>query len=77
MTVPMVLWTCHRGHGPRPTIEMALAMYAWFVVLFPFLRPGSLDDTGVMMNCHVPMPFSTLSDALATRGVRLSLTWSP
>ena len=37
MTVPMVLWMWRRGHRARPTVEMAVAMYAGFVVLFPFL----------------------------------------
>ncbi len=67
MTVPMVLWMRHRGHGPRPTIEMAVAMYAGFVVLFPFLWVGWLDEMGVMMTGHVLMPLFMLGAMLWRR----------
>ena len=43
MTVPMVLSMWHRGHRARLTVEMAVAVYAGFVGLFPFLWAGVLD----------------------------------
>ena len=67
MTVPMVLWMWHRGHRARPTVEMAVAMYAGFVVLFPFLWAGCLDETGVMMTGHVLMPLFMLGAMLWRR----------
>jgi len=60
MTVPMVAWMWFRAHGARLAAEMALAMYAGFVVLFPFLWAGTLDDMGVMMTGHVLMPLFML-----------------
>ena len=68
MTVPMVLWMWFRGHRARPTVEMAVAMYAGFVVLFPFLWAGAMDDMGVMMVGHVLMPLFMLGAMLARRG---------
>jgi hypothetical protein len=67
MTVPMALWMVRRGHGRRPIAEMSLAMYAGFVVLFPFLWAGTLDDMGVMMLGHVLMPIFMLGAMLLRR----------
>jgi hypothetical protein len=67
MTVPMALWMVRRGHGRQPVLEMSLAMYAGFVVLFPFLWAGSLDDMGVMMLGHVLMPAFMLGAMLLRR----------
>ncbi|MBO9521335.1 MAG: hypothetical protein J7518_07340 [Nocardioidaceae bacterium] len=65
MTVPMVLWMLRRGHRMRPIVEMALAMYAGFVVLFPFLWGGMLGEMGVMMTGHVLMPLFMLGAMVA------------
>jgi hypothetical protein len=67
MTVPMVLWMWHRGHRARPTAEMAVAMYAGFVALFPFLWAGALDEMDVMMSGHVLMPLFMLAAMLWRR----------
>ena len=67
MTVPMVLWMWFRGHRARPTVEMAVAMYAGFVLLFPFLWAGALEDMGVMMTGHVLMPLFMLAAMLWRR----------
>jgi hypothetical protein len=67
MTAPMVLWMRHRGHRARLTVEMAVAMYAGFVVLFPFLWTGALDEMGVMMAGHVLMPLFMLGAMLCRR----------
>jgi hypothetical protein len=67
MTVPMVLWMWRRGHRARPTTEMAVAMYAGFVVLFPFLWTGGLGEMGVMMTGHVLMPLFMLGAMLWRR----------
>ncbi|WP_370615586.1 hypothetical protein [Mumia sp. Pv 4-285] len=67
MAVPMIAWMVFRGHGPRPIVEMTLAMYAGFWVLFPFLWWGSLDEMGVMMIGHVLMPVFMLVAMLLRR----------
>jgi hypothetical protein len=67
MTVPMVAWMLHRGHGILPVVEMSAAMYAGFVVLFPLLWAGTLDEMGVMMWGHVLMPVLMLVAMLARR----------
>jgi len=67
MSVPMALWMRVRGHGTRLMVEMSAAMYAGFVVLFPFLWLGSLGEMGVMMGGHVLMPLFMLVAMLARR----------
>lgn len=67
MTIPMVVWMWFRGHRARLSAEMAVAMYAGFVVVFPFLWAGVLDDMGVMMIGHVLMPIFMLGVMLARR----------
>jgi EmrB/QacA subfamily drug resistance transporter len=67
MTVPMALWMVRRGHGRQPVVEMSAAMYAGFVLLFPLLWAGTLDDMGVMMYGHVLMPAFMLGAMLLRR----------
>jgi hypothetical protein len=55
MSVPMVGWMRRRGHDWAPAWEMSLAMYAGFIVLYPFLWAGLLDETAVMSYGHVLM----------------------
>lgn len=43
MTIGMTAWMMFRGHGWRPTAEMAAAMYVPFVILFPLLWAGAVD----------------------------------
>jgi len=68
MTVPMVAWMLHRGHNWQPVVEMSVAMYAGFVVLFPLLWVGWIDEMGVMMWGHVLMPLFMLAAMLGRRG---------
>jgi hypothetical protein len=67
MSVPMVAWMLHRGHGARLTLEMCLSAYAGFVVLFPLYWSGALDDMGLMMSGHVLMPFFALAAVMLLR----------
>jgi hypothetical protein len=55
MAIPMALWMRFRGHGFVPTLEMCLAMYAGFVVLFPFLWWGGLTGDDMVTVGHVLM----------------------
>lgn len=68
MALPMALWMRFRGHRLAPIVEMSLAMYAGFVVLFPFLWLGSTDAGGVMMIGHVLMLVFMLGAMLARYG---------
>ncbi|WP_262849730.1 hypothetical protein [Mumia quercus] len=56
MAAPMVAWMVVRGHAFRPVVEMTLAMYAGFWVLYPLLWAAVLGEMGVMMIGHVLMP---------------------
>ena len=67
MSVPMAAWMAHRGHAWRLTAEMCLAMYAGFVLLFPLLWAGALDEMGVMMAGHTLMPLFMLAAMLLRR----------
>ena len=49
MTIPMVAWMRHRGHGWRPASEMSAAMYV------PTLAALALGWTGVLDGAHAQM----------------------
>jgi hypothetical protein len=55
MSVPMVGWMRRRGHDWAPAWEMGLAMYAGFIVLYPFLWAGLVTETEVMSYGHLLM----------------------
>lgn len=55
MAVPMAAWMRFRGHRWAPALEMSAAMYAGFVLVFPFHWAGVAGDTDVMMVGHVLM----------------------
>lgn len=65
MAIPMALWMLRRGHGVRLTLEMCLAMYAGFVVLFP-LSSGA-HDMSLMMPGHLLAPLFMLGAMLLRR----------
>ncbi|WP_328531053.1 hypothetical protein OG984_07985 [Nocardioides sp. NBC_00368] len=68
MVIPMAAWMRFRGHGRRPVVEMSAAMYAGFVVLFPFLWLGAIDADGLMLLGHVLMLLLMLAAMLARPG---------
>ena len=55
MTVAVAAWMRFRHHGWAAIAEMAVAMYAPFLVLFPPLWLGMLSATGLMVLGHVLM----------------------
>lgn len=55
MTVAMSAWMRYRGHGWRPTLEMAAAMYLPFVVLFPPMWMGAMSPDAMLVAGHVLM----------------------
>jgi hypothetical protein len=55
MTVAMAAWMRMHGLGWAAAAEMAVAMYASFVLLFPRLWLGVLSASGVLVLGHVLM----------------------
>ena len=49
MTLPMVAWMRFRGHGWRPSIEMAAAMIAPAAVAILLLRTQLVEDEMLLM----------------------------
>jgi len=67
MTVAMAAWMRFRRHGWAAIAEMAVAMYAPFVVLFPALWLGVLSATGLMVLGHLLMLFAIAAVMLRRR----------
>ena len=67
MTVAMAAWMRVRRYGWAAIAEMAVAMYAPFVVLFPPLWLGGLSATGLMVLGHVLMLFAIAAAMLRRR----------
>ena len=65
MTVPMVAWMRFRGHGWRPSAEMAGAMYAPTFVAIALL--GTVDYDLLMGLEHVAMLLAMLGAMLYRR----------
>lgn len=68
MSVPMVAWMRWRGHAWAPALEMSVAMYAGFVVLYPARWAGLLGDAALMACGHLLMLVLMLVAMLARRG---------
>jgi hypothetical protein len=49
MTVPMVAWMIHRGHGWRANAEMSASMFVPTFAVIGVLTTGILTDIGVLM----------------------------
>jgi hypothetical protein len=65
MTVPMVAWMRHRGHGPRANVEMSAAMFLPTFAVIALLWGGLVDDIGVLLGVeHVAMLLSMLAAML-------------
>jgi hypothetical protein len=50
MTVPMVAWMRYRGHGWRPTGEMAASMFVPAFVAMALVSAGTAGGTGTLMS---------------------------
>jgi hypothetical protein len=55
MSVGMAAWMRHRGHGWASTLEMAGAMFAPAVVLFPLLWLGVIAGDSLLVLEHLAM----------------------
>jgi hypothetical protein len=67
MTLAMAAWMRLRGHGWAAIAEMAVAMYASFMVLFPPLWLGVLSITGLMVLGHLLMLLAIAAAMLRRR----------
>jgi hypothetical protein len=67
MTVAAAAWMRLRGHGWAAIGEMAVAMYASFLVLFPPLWLGVLSASGLMVLGHLLMLFAIAAAMLRRR----------
>ena len=67
MTVAAAAWMRLRRHGWAAVAEMAVAMYAPFLVLFPPLWLGALSANGVMVLGHVLMLLAIAAAMLRRR----------
>jgi flagellar biosynthetic protein FliP len=55
MSVGMIVWMRHRGHGWASTLEMAGAMFAPAVVLFPLLWLDVISADSLHLLEHLAM----------------------
>ena len=68
MTVPMVGWMRHRGHGWMPSLEMAASMLLPTFAAIALLAAGSVTDIGALMTIeHVAMLPAMLAAMLLRR----------
>jgi flagellar biosynthetic protein FliP len=65
MTVPMVGWMRHRGHGWQANTEMSAAMFVPTLAVIGLLGAGLVRDMGVLMTVeHVAMLLAMLAAML-------------
>jgi hypothetical protein len=55
MTVPMIGWMAYRGHGRRPSAEMAASMFLPAFAVVGLLWAGIGDTVGLMVLEHLAM----------------------
>jgi uncharacterized membrane protein len=68
MTVPMVAWMRHLGHGWQPCNEMAAAMFIPTFGAIALMSGGLVEDFGTLMAIeHIAMPPSMLLAMLLRR----------
>ena len=68
MTVPMVAWMRHRGHGWAPSADMALAMFLPSFAAIALLWTGLVEDAdALLMIQHVVMLLAMLVAMLLRR----------
>jgi hypothetical protein len=68
MTAPMVAWMRHRGHGRRPSAEMAAAMFIPTAGVIALLWGGLVEDVeALQLILHVVMLPSMLVAMLLRR----------
>ena len=68
MTAPMVAWMRYRGHGWRPSAEMAASMFLPTFAAIALLGGGLVEDLGTLLAIeHVAMLLAMLGAMLLRR----------
>jgi hypothetical protein len=67
MTVPMVAWMRHRGHGWRPNAEMGASMFLPTFAVIALMAAGTIDFSSAMGIEHAAMLPSMLLAMLLRR----------
>jgi hypothetical protein len=67
MSVPMVAWMRHRGHGWAPAWEMTAAMFVPSVAAIALLWAGAVADTGALMAIQHSAMFPAMLVAMLLR----------
>ena len=67
MTVPMVAWMRHRGHGWRPSNEMGASMMIPTIGVVGLLGAGLLTDVGTLLMIEHVVMFPAMLVAMLLR----------
>ncbi len=67
MTVPMVAWMRHRGHGWRPSNEMAASMMVPTAGVVGLLGAGLVTDVGTLLMIEHVVMFPAMLVAMLLR----------
>ena len=67
MTVPMVAWMRHRGHGWRPSNEMGASMMLPTLGVVALLGAGLVTDFGMLMTIEHTVMFPAMLVAMLLR----------
>ena len=67
MSVPMVAWMRHRGHGWAPAWEMTAAMFVPSVAAIALLWGGAVVDSGALMAIQHSAMFPAMLVAMLLR----------
>ena len=67
MTLPMIPWMRWRGHGWRPTLDMAAAMIGPAIGVIALLEAGVLEGANVLMTLEHVVMFVAMYAVMAAR----------
>jgi hypothetical protein len=67
MTLPMIPWMRWRGHGWRPSLEMAAAMVVPAMGVVALLETGVLEDVGLLMLVEHVVMFAAMFVVMIVR----------
>jgi hypothetical protein len=67
MSVPMVAWMRHRGHGWAPAWEMTASMFVPSVAAIVLLWIGAVEDTGTLLAIQHIVMFPAMLAAMLLR----------
>jgi hypothetical protein len=67
MTLPMIPWMRWRGHGWRPTLEMAASMIVPAIGVIALLEAGAVEGVGLLMTLEHVVMFIAMFAVMAAR----------